>query len=106
MLHDMHEMGVNFDEKYYRRWLFEYACQTLEWQGIKPSDAPNMIRFHNYRKAGIIYMGCCNCYAQADYEGLDITDEINMKDIPDIVWREQKGNPVWMYDKKGDEKNV
>lgn len=40
-----------FEEQELRKWLFEYACRTAEYEGIKPPEYPAYLNFLMVQKA-------------------------------------------------------
>jgi hypothetical protein len=82
--------GVFEDKREWDEWVFEYACQTVEYEGADPSRCPEHIRHVIELKVQQIVDTIQECYNDYPYEQWFLIRNPTLKDIPEIIKREHE----------------
>lgn len=89
-----------------KKWLFEYACQYVEEQGLKPTEQTNYISYVMICKAQHILDKAKETIMLYDVQEMNVTLNLNKlfayhKGIPNVVRHDvHKGGGVRWYRKE------
>ncbi len=90
VIHELKVRKVIFeDELNFREFLFEYACQTAEWEGMDPKKASTYIKKMMYDKASNVLLVAASLYSTFD-QPINL-QRLPLSEIEGIVRKEHGG---------------